>query len=227
MQGLAIAKLSFEPFGVNEVSYEEIFKYFERVTVTNALIDSSKSFLIIAEVIWNQEPDAELMRRRFYEDLGFPDHYFRDLTEISRDGRKCIYVSRGQRIHFFSEIIETLTEEFFCFFEYPIVLTKEGITIQIVGSRGNIKKAMDFLSDFGLPLNLESVREYHVLGRAILSELTERQYECMKTAMENGYFEIPRRTDLRKLADKLGMRHGTLAIHLRKAQRTISHALFN
>jgi predicted DNA binding protein len=122
--------------------------------------------------------------------------------------------------------MDIMYSQFFCFFEFPHVYEKEKVTFQVVGERSNIKRFVDMLSDLGFEVEIGNVRKYHVKGRALLSELTQKQYECMKMAVQSGYFEIPRRADLRKLAKKKKITHGAFSFHLRKAQRTINKALF-
>ena len=217
MQPLAIVKLGFEPFDVYHLGYEELFDHFEEVIVTNALIDSSKTFFVLAEVVWKSEPDITLIRQ--FE-------FFDEVIEMSREGNRHLYMAIGHHLPIYSEIIDTMTSQFHCFIEYPLVYKKEEVSQLVVGGRGNLKKYMDFLSGLGVKFRVEYIKDYHLKGRGILSEFTDRQYECMINAVANGYFEIPRRIDLRELAARMNITHGALAFHLRKAQRTIVRGLF-
>lgn len=217
MHPLAIAKLSFDPFDVYHLGYEELFDHFEEVVVTNALIDSSKTFFVLAEVVWKRTPDIEVIRQ--FE-------FFDDVVEMSREGNHLLYMAIGHHLPIYSEIIDTMTAQFHCFIEYPLVYKKEEVSQLVVGMRKNLKKYMDFLSDLGVTFRVEYIKDYHIKGRAILSELTDRQYECMKLAQESGYFDIPRKNGLRTLAARMNITHGAFAFHLRKAQRTIVCGLF-
>jgi predicted DNA binding protein len=217
MHELAIAKLSFDPFDIYNLGYEELFDHFEEIVVSKALIDSSKTFFVLAEVMWKGVPDMDLIKK--FE-------FFEDVVEMSHEGNNYIYMAVGHHLPIYSEIIEVMTTEFHCFIEYPLVYNRDYVYEQVVGKRENLKKYMDFLTDMGVTFRVEYVKDYHIKGRALLSELTERQYECMRMAVQNGYFDIPRRANLRILAKKMKISHGAFSFHIRKAQRTINRALF-
>ncbi|UPW01517.1 helix-turn-helix domain-containing protein [Halorussus gelatinilyticus] len=51
--------------------------------------------------------------------------------------------------------------------------------------------------------------------------LTDRQHEALRTAYELGYFEIPRRTSLREVAEELGVSASSTSERLRRAQTEI------
>jgi hypothetical protein len=226
LRELAIAQLIFEPENLLGERYHEPFEYLKRATVTHALFTGPKTFMVLSEVEWKYEPDVELLKR--WEILSKESGWFlfRDITELSRDGKMCIYMSYGEHMPNFVDIMEMMYSEFFCFFEFPHVYEESEVRFQVVGERKNIKRFVDMLSDMGVEVRIGNIQQYHVKGRALLSELTQRQYDCMKLAVESGYFEIPKKADLRKLAKKKKITHGAFSFHLRKAQRTINKALF-
>ncbi|MFC7214502.1 helix-turn-helix domain-containing protein [Saliphagus sp. GCM10025308] len=51
--------------------------------------------------------------------------------------------------------------------------------------------------------------------------LTEKQYETLLTAFEQGYFTIPRETSMEELADELGISHQALSERFRRAYREL------
>ncbi|WP_224447943.1 PAS domain S-box protein [Haloprofundus salilacus] len=57
-------------------------------------------------------------------------------------------------------------------------------------------------------------------------QLTERQQEALETAFLNGFFESPRTSTEREIADRLGIAQSTLNGHLRAAQRKILEYLY-
>ncbi|KTG10754.1 hypothetical protein AUR64_06070 [Haloprofundus marisrubri] len=63
--------------------------------------------------------------------------------------------------------------------------------------------------------------------RTELSEqLTDRQREALKTALVNGFFESPRTSGEREIAERLGIAQSTLNGHLRAGQRKILELLY-
>ncbi len=226
MQELAIAKMKFDPERIYSQIYKDPFEYLEKVTVTHSLVASGKSFMVLAEVVWKCEPKIEMLEkwRMMSKDKGW--FLFKDVAELSRVGNTCIYMSLGEHMSFYADIMEMLYTDLYCFFEFPIVYKESEIEFQVVGKRKNIKKFVDMLSGLGIDTEISNIRKYHIKGRTLLSELTEKQYECMKLAVSQGYFDIPRRANLRPLARKMKITHGAFSFHLRKAQRAINKALF-
>ncbi|ODR82855.1 DNA-binding protein [Haladaptatus sp. W1] len=52
-------------------------------------------------------------------------------------------------------------------------------------------------------------------------ELTEQQHETLRSAMEWGYYEIPRRATATDLAEELGVSHQAISERLRRGHRCL------
>ena len=73
---------------------------------------------------------------------------------------------------------------------------------------------------------LEFGEEDGPLSSAIMSDLSLKQFHILKTAIESGYFDCPRRKDSRQLAKQMGIAQSTFLEHLRKSQlKILSQAL--
>jgi len=55
----------------------------------------------------------------------------------------------------------------------------------------------------------------------VLPQITDLQKKAFELAVRDGYFESPRKTDLRKLSEKMGCSLSTFQNHLRKAESRI------
>jgi predicted DNA binding protein len=60
----------------------------------------------------------------------------------------------------------------------------------------------------------------------LIGDLTDRQYESLAVAYENGYFERPRRTTATECADKLGISQSTFSQHVQAGLEKILDTLF-
>ena len=60
---------------------------------------------------------------------------------------------------------------------------------------------------------------------SLFGHLTEKQMKSLLAAIENGYYEIPKRTTADELATKLGQPRSTLEEHIRKAESKIVLAM--
>lgn len=60
--------------------------------------------------------------------------------------------------------------------------------------------------DHGITIDLESVHNHgRPEGIGLRPDLTDTQYETLVTALEKGYFEVPRRLNLTELAAEMGV----------------------
>lgn len=84
--------------------------------------------------------------------------------------------------------------------------------------RDLLSKTHEFCEQWGLSFDVESVREMEgdPAGRY---SLTESQYEALVTALESGYYAVPRDITLEELADELDITHQALSELLRRGTR--------
>ena len=61
--------------------------------------------------------------------------------------------------------------------------------------------------------------------RQLASLLTDRQQELLELAINEGYYEMPRRATLSDLADQANVTAGTIGEHLRKIETKITMKL--
>lgn len=102
--------------------------------------------------------------------------------------------------------------------DFPIECTERGIRGTVIGEQGDFVAAMDELPD-GVRFELISFTTYSDAPGE--SMLTDRQREILELAVEEGYFDQPRRIDREEIADRLGLSGSTVSEHLRKAERKI------
>lgn len=52
-------------------------------------------------------------------------------------------------------------------------------------------------------------------------QLTSKQKEALKLAIDNGYYEVPRKITLEELSKKMGTNYSNYQVHLRKAENAV------
>lgn len=77
-----------------------------------------------------------------------------------------------------------------------------------------------FCEAHGLTFNIETIRELEG-GPAGRYGLTNKQYQVLTEAVEQGYFEIPRGVTLKELAEELDTTHQAASELLRRATNTL------
>lgn len=107
----------------------------------------------------------------------------------------------------------------------PIEFTNRGgLSTTVVGTHEMLKQAIDDLPD-GLSIDIEQIGQYSPDSRDTLSMLTDRQQEVFRTAVDLGYYEIPRRATHEDIAERLDCAPSTVDEHLRKAESRVLSTL--
>ncbi|NHI92372.1 MAG: hypothetical protein EAX96_07695 [Candidatus Lokiarchaeota archaeon] len=100
--------------------------------------------------------------------------------------------------------------------KYPITIKDGWAEWVFFASRERITSLFEDLKTKKIEIELKSIGKPH--DRKIL---TERQREILDVALKSGYFEIPRRITLNKLAEKLNIAPSTLSEMIRKIHQKI------
>ncbi|ELY86157.1 helix-turn-helix domain-containing protein [Natrialba taiwanensis] len=86
----------------------------------------------------------------------------------------------------------------------------------VVFNREDLKNIIDGLRELG-SVRLERLKPF----AGYSSSFSTRQGEVLELAYEHGYFDWPRETDVKTLADQLDISHTTFLEHLRKAEKKV------
>jgi hypothetical protein len=101
--------------------------------------------------------------------------------------------------------------------ELPVEIRDGEATIEVTGSRERLAELAEQLEHFGLQYRIEHVRER--LHESQL--LSDRQLEVVVAAVEEGYYDTPRRSSLTELADHLDIAKSTCSETLHRAEEAI------
>jgi DNA-binding CsgD family transcriptional regulator len=105
--------------------------------------------------------------------------------------------------------------------DWPMEYTdRGGLRVTMLGADEKIREAITEIPD-GIRITLEGMGEYHPDMRRLVSLLTDRQRELLELAIDEGYYEIPRRATLRDIADRADISAGTVGEHLRKIETKV------
>jgi len=95
-----------------------------------------------------------------------------------------------------------------------------GLEIRAIGKYETFRDAMAEIPD-GVEFTLLRTGEYAPGGEGFFQQLTPRQQETLRTAVEVGYYNEPRRVTYQDIADRLQISAGTVGEHLRKIEAQI------
>ncbi|AHF99701.1 DNA-binding protein [Halostagnicola larsenii XH-48] len=113
------------------------------------------------------------------------------------------------------------------------ILTEEKATILQAASEGrwwqfrvlfperdSLASTYDFATSQGFSLDIQKIHHLDQ-GREGRYGLTDAQYETLVSALEGGYYEIPRNIDMESLSNDLDISHQALSERLRRAHRSL------
>ncbi len=86
----------------------------------------------------------------------------------------------------------------------------------LLSGNDTLKKVTDRLASQNIKYEIQSVEQ--ISSR---KDLTTRQEQIVKMALELGYFEFPKKIRLEELSERLGISAGTLSEILRRAEKNI------
>ncbi|QGN06052.1 bacterio-opsin activator [Halorhabdus sp. CBA1104] len=182
-------------------------------------------------LIWNfsrSELDVLLFRvagpiepyREAIEDAQFVTEY--DLTPIDDDSFYA-YVEHETR-----DVDRRLRDTFegkHVVLVPPVVYDADGTTrLRIVGRADALEAVVETVPD-AIDVTVESIGEYRGPSQGIL-DLTDRQREVARTAVEMGYYDVPRDASVADVAARLDCAASTVSDHLRKAERAVMAGVF-
>ena len=102
----------------------------------------------------------------------------------------------------------------------PLEFADEGLRATLVGTHENLRAALGAVPD-DLDFSVDNAGTYVPGGEDLLSPLTDRQLEVFETAVEEGYYDVPRQATHKDIADNLGCAPSTVDEHLRKAESRV------
>ncbi|WP_135365102.1 helix-turn-helix domain-containing protein [Halosimplex halophilum] len=108
----------------------------------------------------------------------------------------------------------------------PVDLYPDGEAVfRVLGEPDDLRAAVSEARDL-LSVTVERVGEYDGPPERVAAGLTDRQAEAVETALELGYYDVPREATHEDVADALDCAPATASEHLQKAERALVRAAF-
>ncbi len=103
----------------------------------------------------------------------------------------------------------------------PVVWPCDGtIRMTVVGDGEDLHDMVAEIPD-AIDVDVERVGDYDRRHGTVAGDLTDRQYEAVRVAVETGYYGEPREAALADVAEALDCATSTAAAHLRKAEARV------
>ncbi|MHA1724832.1 MAG: helix-turn-helix domain-containing protein [Promethearchaeota archaeon] len=147
-----------------------------------------------------------------------------DLTEFLKFFKKCIKTINFQILHDSNDILiinvrtrdpwilNALLKSELLLLRYPLYVKEDRIQIEVLNKRKNIEFFLKHLETYQIQYKLITIGKYHESPI-----LTKKQREVLKIAYKMGFYSIPRRVTLTRLAMKLKISPSALSELLRRS----------
>ena len=151
-----------------------------------------------------------------------PDMLAHDLMDLEGEGfHLYLHVAPGDP----AREVMALAEKYALIIETPIEFVHtNSVRMTVIGDHDMLREAIEEMPE-SLTISVDQVGTYAPDRNDMLSALTDRQLEVFRTAVELGYYEIPRRATHEEIADRLGVAPSTVDEHLRKAESRVLQSL--
>ena len=105
--------------------------------------------------------------------------------------------------------------------DMPMEYAERGaLRVTAIGELETFREAMASMTE-EVGLRLLGTGDYVPSDNGLYAQLTDRQRETLRAAVEVGYYEEPRQASYQDIADHLGISTGTVGEHLRKIESTV------
>jgi len=191
-----------------------------------------KKFKIIAYSIplgnWQEKGYSFTAERHTLE--GKPEAIKKFLNDIKKDKRVTNLEISGNTMFFIGKSKERIPSSFYnqkMFFTKPVFVDENGYEYWEVASydRSVLSKFLNGLEKQDYEhfeiLQFKNIKLDNIYFPAIAPDLTEKQKKAFELAIKEGYYDIPKKTDLKKLAKIMKVSLATFQEHLKRAEAKI------
>ncbi|WP_255195653.1 helix-turn-helix domain-containing protein [Halorarius litoreus] len=106
----------------------------------------------------------------------------------------------------------------------PLEFVEGGLRATLVGTHDNLRQSLSAMPD-SIDFAVDNAGPYVPGGEDLLSPLTDRQLEVFEVAVDEGYYDVPRRATHKDIAATLDCAPSTVDEHLRKAESRVVSGL--
>jgi predicted DNA binding protein len=150
-----------------------------------------------------------------------PDIHDHETVDLAGNGYH-VFVQADQTSR--GNVLLDVAHEHALIIDTPLEFTDDGLRATLVGTHENLRNALGAMPD-AIDFSVDNAGTYIPGNEDLLSPLTERQLEVFETAVEEGYYDVPRRATHKDIADNLDCAPSTVDEHLRKAESRVVSGL--
>lgn len=191
-----------------------------------------EKFLVVSYSIplgnWKEKGFSFTSERHTLE--GDPEEIKRFFRDIKKDKRVTSLEISGNTMFFIGKSKEKIPSSFYnqkMFFPKPVYVDRKGYEYWEIASyeRNVLSKFLHNLEKQGYELfevlQFKEIKLNTLYFPSISPDLTSQQKKVFDLAIQQGYYDVPKRSDLKKLSKVLGISIATCQEHLRLAESKV------
>ncbi len=113
---------------------------------------------------------------------------------------------------------------------FPVIINKQGFHIWDLASfnRKALEKTLEFAEKKlgGKIISFKEEKISNISFTKLLPDLTKNQKNALEFAINNGYYDYPKKIKMENLAKKMNISYSTFQAHLKKAEGKIIPSIF-
>jgi hypothetical protein len=113
------------------------------------------------------------------------------------------------------------------YFSLPFEVKDGKVKITFLGSAKQVRAFLKTVEAIGVRYCVISLTDAKFPPHSLISHLTEKQQRAFVAAYTLGYYDVPKKIGLVRLAERLNLSRSTLDEHLRKAERRLIYHIMN
>lgn len=161
---------------------------------------------------------------------GVPDELAARLADADSAYHHEVFATEGDRFYLYlvseptglARKLLRITDRYDIVVETPMDITEHGgLDISVAGPLDRVKTALDEFPYREVRTNVKQVSEFDPNTDSALPQLTPTQRDILETAVELGYYRIPRETSQEEIAVRHDCSAPTIGEHLRKIENRI------
>lgn len=177
---------------------------------------------------WQEKSYSFTAERHTLE--GKPEDIKKFFNDIKKDKRITNLEISGNTMFFIGKSKEKIPSSYYTqkmFFTKPVFVDEQGYEYWEVASydRNVLSRFLNELEKQNYEhfevLQFKNIKLNNIYFPAIAPDLTEKQKEVFELAVKEGYYDIPKRTNLKKLAKIMNISVATFQEHLKRAEAKI------
>jgi predicted DNA binding protein len=202
------AKIKLTNAELEELGFGELISHVRNAGLREIQMLEDEGYTCVPQIEVQQQLDEAMLN-----DL----ECVQDWEFVVKRGDSYVYLLDLTATGFSEEFVEVYNE---LLGDCDPTITSDGLILSFVGAQDSIRRVLRHYNAAGVSPDLYKLAEYDG-GDETMEALTDRQLEVIRTALELGFYEVPRQASTQDIAAEIELNPATVSEHLQRAERNL------